>query len=109
MSSTFPPLHSEKPPLRHWNQDIRIVVPDAVHPATDGAPLVGTGTGFTHQLEKSPYRRRRIEPVVEQFGVDDRRLSVVDVGKPWCGRRCDDGEGLQGVAALVPALPQSRE
>ena len=45
------------------------------------SPLVGAGARFTHQLEEPRYRRRRIEPVVEPVGVDDRRLPVVDVGQ----------------------------
>ena len=42
-------------------------------------------------------------------GSDDRRLPVVDVGKPRRGHRRDDGEGIEGVDALVPALLQRGE
>ena len=43
-----------------------------------------------------------------QVGVDDRRLPMVDVGQRR-GGRSRDREGLEGVAALVLALPQSGE
>ena len=65
--------------------------------------------GFTHQPEE-PWRwRRRIKPVVEQVGVDDRRLPVVDVGELRGGRRRDDGEGLEDASVVVPVLPERGE
>ncbi len=36
---------------------------DAVQVHTDSAHLIGTGTGFKHQIEDTWYRRNRIEPV----------------------------------------------
>ena len=49
---------------------------DAVHPGADSAPLVGVRAGCTHQLEEPRDGRRRIEPVIEPVGVDDRRLPI---------------------------------
>ena len=52
----FPPSRSRKYLSRHGDQDIRIVILDAIDPVTDGAPLVGTVVGFTHQLEEARLR-----------------------------------------------------
>ena len=55
-------------------------------------------------------RRRRVEPFVYPARADDRRLSVVDIGKRRGGRRGDDGEGLGPSAPdqrtqRIPMLP----
>ena len=39
-TAPFPPFQSKQPLLRYGGQDIRVVVPDTVHPGADGAPLV---------------------------------------------------------------------
>ncbi len=65
--------------------------------------------GLAHQLEEPGDRRRRIEPVVKPVGVDDHRLSMVDVGKLRARRRRDDGEGLEGFSTPIPTLSQSGE
>ena len=80
----FRPSRSGGPIFRAGDQNIRVVVPDAVGPGADGTPFVGSATGFTHQLEAPRHWRRRIEPVGKPVGDNDRRLSMVDVGKPSC-------------------------
>ena len=55
--------------------------------------------GFTHQVEESWRRRRQIELFSRPAGVDYRRLSVADVGKPR-------GDRIRDVAkAMVKADP----
>ena len=53
----FPPFPSKQPRLRYGGQDIRVVVPDTVHPGADGAPLVWAGMGLTEQLKEAGHRR----------------------------------------------------
>ena len=96
---------SNQPLLRPGRQNIRIVISNAVQTRADGAPLVGTGIGFAHQVKEPWHRRGWIEPFVRPVQVDDRLLSMVDVGKRRGGHRGDDGEGLQGFSVLAPALP----
>ena len=90
-----PPRWSKHPAFRHREQDLWIIVADAVHAGADGTPLEGPVMGFSHQLEQRWERRPRVEPVAEPTGIDDRRLAVVKVLKPWGGHRGNDGEGLQ--------------
>ncbi len=102
-SRRFLPFRSDQPLLGHGIQDLRIVVDDAVHPRADGALLVGAGMEFPNQLKELLRRRGRIEPISKVVGIDNRRLSLVDVGKRRGGRRSDDGEGFDGFSTLVPA------
>ena len=62
---------------------------------------------FTYQVEQPWHRRCWVKPFVETVWTDDGGLSMVNVGKLWRGCRRDDGEGFEGVVALVPVLPQS--
>ncbi len=109
LSTAFPPSTSRQPLLRRGDQNARVLIPDAVRPRADGAPLVRAAVGFTHEFEEPRARRRRIEPVVKSVALDDRRLSMVNVCEPRGGRRRDDGKGLVGFAALVPAVPRRGE
>ena len=53
----LPPFPSKQPLLRYGGQDIRVVVPDTVHPGADGAPLVWADMGFTQQLKEVRHRQ----------------------------------------------------
>ena len=51
------PWISEQVPLGRRGQDVRIVVPDAVHLGADGALLVGAGVRLPNQVEELGHRR----------------------------------------------------
>ena len=56
-TAQLPPFPSKQPLLRYGGKDIRVVVPDTVHPGADGAPLVRAGMGFTEQFKEAEHRR----------------------------------------------------
>ena len=51
------PWISEQVPLGRRGQDVRMVVPDAVHLGADGALLVGAGVRLPNQVEELGHRR----------------------------------------------------
>ena len=98
----FRPSRSGGPIFRAGDQNIRVVVPDAVGPGADGAPFGGAHKGSRTQVEAPRHWRRRIEPVGKLVGVDDRRMLMVDVRQPRRGLRCDHGEGTPGILRPRP-------
>ena len=50
-------------------------------------------------------KRNLLIPLELSRVMHQGRLSMVNVGKLWRGRRRDDGEGFEGVVALALTLP----
>ena len=90
-------------------QHLRPVVAHVVDLVADRADGVGAGMGWLRQLQEGLGRGVGIEPVVKALGVDDGGLAGVHGRQRRGGLGGQDGEGLDGLPALGPALPEAGE